>query len=394
MNIQMQICGLCIMFLLLYFCLRQKSLWMRNEKIFLFTLIVSIVCVCLDISSIVAIVNRRALPPWLLNAICKTYLVSLVAVGFTELEYTNLNLKKQREYPIRIGIMILLGVTAALSIFVLPIYYFREGKTVYTYGPSVVATYVYAMTCILLTIYKLIRFGKKMNHKRARAIWLWMIIWCAAAVIQGLNNQYLLVGFAMAMGMLILFFELENPEANMDRLTGVFNSHALTEFVKQKYRNGESFCIFSICVDQEQQYERIQGEIFDYLNSVPKARVFKRADDEIMLLFEKEEELEAALGAVRERFRRDWGRDGVNITYMITPVYLVLRDSSLAKNAEEMLRIFSISKAENENNENRSVIYIDEGMVARVREREVMARPSRKRLRMTVLKCSINPSIP
>lgn len=58
MNILTQFCGLLIMLLLLYFCLRQKSLWMATENQFLQTLVISIICVCFDILSIVAIVDE------------------------------------------------------------------------------------------------------------------------------------------------------------------------------------------------------------------------------------------------------------------------------------------------------------------------------------------------
>lgn len=378
MNIQMQICGLCIMLLLLYFCLGQKSLWMRNEKIFIFTLLVSMICVCLDIVSVVAIVHREALSVRTLDIICKTYLVSLVSVGFSGLEYTSLNLGKQKVQYVRTGFLVLIGITAVISIYVLPIEYCIEEKYVYTYGQSVKATYIYAVSCILLTLYKLVRNGRVMHRKRAKAIWLWMTIWVVAMLVQGLFNQFLLVGFATSIGMLILFFELENPEANMDRTTGLFNSHALFEYTKQKYSKGESFYGFCICIEQEQLYERIQKEIIDYLDSIPRAKIFKRADDEFMLLFEEKEVLYKILAEVRERFRHEWGRDGVNITYRIAPVYLVLSDSLIARSAEELLRIFSLCRVENENDENRSVIYIDAGMAERMREKDIMAKTIQK----------------
>ena len=34
---------------------------------------------------------------------------------------------------------------------------------------------------------------------------------------------------------MILFFELENPEIYIDRSTGFYNSYALVEFIRQRY---------------------------------------------------------------------------------------------------------------------------------------------------------------
>jgi hypothetical protein len=266
------------MLLLLYFCMRQKSLWMSSEKVFIRTLFVSIACVCLDMLSIVAIVYRETIPPLLLELICKTYLISLVAVGYSGLDYTHLNIGVKEGKWKRELVLAIVGVVAGVCIYVLPIHYFQEGRVVYTYGESVIATYMFAVTCVILTFYKLIRYGKTMTPKRQRAVWLWMSIWAAASLIQGLNNEFLLVGFATAIGMMILFFELENPEANMDRETGLFNTHALTEYMKQKQKDGESVAILYIMIDETPHYELVSEKLVNYFGAFPNAKVFKRFD--------------------------------------------------------------------------------------------------------------------
>ena len=41
-------------------------------------------------------------------------------------------------------------------------------------------------------------------------------------------------------------FELENPEANLDRETGAFNSHALLEYMRQEYEKDHTFAVLLI----------------------------------------------------------------------------------------------------------------------------------------------------
>ena len=60
-----------------------------------------------------------------------------------------------------------------------------------------------------------------MNKRRVLAICLWMAIWFVAAIIQFINNELLIVGFASAIGVLILFVIIENPEANFDKKLGI-----------------------------------------------------------------------------------------------------------------------------------------------------------------------------
>lgn len=62
-----------------------------------------------------------------------------------------------------------------------------------------------------------------------------MSIWIVSATIQYLDNSLLIVGFASVIGMLILFVIMENPESNLDRRIGCFNSYALSEFSHQLF---------------------------------------------------------------------------------------------------------------------------------------------------------------
>jgi EAL domain-containing protein (putative c-di-GMP-specific phosphodiesterase class I) len=201
-----------------------------------------------------------------------------------------------------------------------------------------------------------------------------MSIWAAASLIQGLNNEFLLVGFATAIGMMILFFELENPEANMDRETGLFNTHALTEYMKQKQKDGESVAILYIMIDETPHYELVSEKLVNYFGAFPNAKVFKRFDREFFMVFERREQLESALFKIRARFQSGWGGDGIQQNVHLRPLFIVLWDSCRAENTEELFRILTINKVENENSEENSVIYIDEEMFERQREHDRIAR--------------------
>ena len=242
MNIEVQCCGVVILALIWYFSLRQKTLKLASEKLFLITMGVNSFCLFMDILSVIAINNQDLIPGFLLALICKTYIVSLIWVGYFGLIYSHSDFRGTKEEQIRENRMYTVIVLAGtLLIYILPIQYYLEGDVVYTYGPSCTATYIFALLFVLVTLYKVGVKGREMNPKRRRAIIMWMCIWIVAAVIQFLNANLLLVGFASVLGMIILFFELENPEANLDRETGAYNAHALGEYTKQLYEKQEGF---------------------------------------------------------------------------------------------------------------------------------------------------------
>ena len=242
MNITVQCCGIAILILLWYFSLRQKPLGLESEKLFLITMGMTTFCVVMDITSIVAINYRELIPEFLLAFICKTYIVSLIWVGYWGLIYSGTDFKETRaEQRKKNRIYTVIVLTGTVLIYILPIHYYLEGDVVYTYGPSCITTYVFALLFVIATLYKVGVKGAKMNPKRRRAIIIWMFIWIIAAVTQFLNANLLLVGFASVLGMIILFFELENPEANLDRETGAYNAHALGEYARLLYEKKEVF---------------------------------------------------------------------------------------------------------------------------------------------------------
>jgi EAL domain-containing protein (putative c-di-GMP-specific phosphodiesterase class I) len=233
---------------------------------------------------------------------------------------------------------------------------------------------MFASTCIVLTIYQLIRYGNIMPPKRKRAIWLWISIWILACVIQGLNNEFLIVGYSIAVGMVILFFELENPEANMDKESGLFNTHALTEYLKQKHKDEETVSILYIVIDDNPQFEGENEKLVRYFGSFINAKVFKRFDREFFMVFDEAKQLDSALFKIKERFKSGWGGDDFRRNVRLKPLFLAVPDSSVAESPEELFRIFSICKVENENSEENTVVYIDEEFFEQQREHDRVAK--------------------
>ena len=239
MNIQMQVCGLIILVLILYFYKRQDTVGLYTETLFRRALYTCIICLVLDILSVVMIMSQAFFPGWLVRAECKLYLLSLGATGYVALVYACADaygLTRVNQFVKRMGIV---AAAVGVLIFLLPIHIYCEGRDVYTYGPSCIATYISAVLLILVTLFYTAKRGNGMNPRRRRAIRIWMTIWLISAGIQLLNSQVLLVGFAGALGIVVLFFELENPEANIDRNTGFFNARTFTDYIKYKYDSGE-----------------------------------------------------------------------------------------------------------------------------------------------------------
>ena len=378
MNIQAQCCGVAILLLLLYFFLKQKKLGLLSEKMFLRVVSISFFCLCLDILSIVVIVHHDSLSDLFIHFICKSYLVSLTWMGFFGLIYASMDLHTRNIYHKVIRNSFFFVLTGSVIIYILPIYYYCEKNVVYTYGPSCIMTYIVAIGFVLLTLYRVTVNGKKMNPKRRSAVTLWMIIWIIAAAIQFLNAKLLLVGFATAFGVVILFFELENPEANLDRETGAYNAHALWEYIRQKFETKDTFSLLVITFTELQENETkpeeldaALKEIVQYLGRFKNVKIFKNVERELVLIFQDRNSLEETFTKIQERFCYAWNETNKEVwSILLKPYYIIFPDSSILSGSEEIFRLSKFYKSERYKHPDKDRVYVDEEKIHRVRERE------------------------
>ncbi len=346
MNIQMQVAGLGVLALLLIFYARRKSVGLYTEIFFRRTMMVTLANVIMDICSIVAIVNEDSIPVWFCYAVCKLYLALLVWTGCFGLLYICQDIYKGKA---RLRSLTGFGLAAFIGnalIFVLPINTFCEGRVVYTYGPSVMATYIFCCSFVVLTLVMALLKRHQMNRTRVESVVLWILVWMCAAVVQFCFNELLLVGYASCIGMVILFFKLENPEANIDRETGAFNSHVLYNYMSQLYERNQAFSLMMISLnDRHNEVETSDDsrivDVARYLERLKGAKVFKNVEAEFMVLYEDAELFNDAVVDILDRFEHDWrGR-----TY--DPLYICIGNSKVADSVDEIYNVMRYYKQNN-----------------------------------------------
>lgn len=381
MNIEVQCCGVAILMLIWYFSLRQKPLGLESKKLFLLTMGMTSFCLVLDIVSVVAICYRELIPVFLLAVICKTYIASLIWVGYCGLIYSSNDFVVTKEsWRKKNKIYTVFALTGTVLIYVLPIYYYHEGMVVYTYGPSCIATYIFALLFVLATVYKVGVRGKEMNPKRRRAILIWMFIWIVAAVTQFLNASLLLVGFTSAIGVVILFFELENPEASLDKETGAYNAHALGEYAKQLYRRQESFSALLLALndaavaseeDNSAQVSVLLRSVVRHAEKLKDVKVFKTLERELILMTAGGERIQEVFQDVKRYMENVWRENRGEALSLVSPSYVLLPDSSMLRNVEEIFQLLRHSRVEVRKAQEGNCIILDEEKIAHYKEREM-----------------------
>lgn len=377
MNIQGQICGLIVIIVLFLFFVKQRKVGLHTEYIFFLILMTTLVSLVLDITSVAAIVYKDSMPSFLVNVLCKVYLVSLIIVAMCALVYVLADVYIERQYYNKINSYVIITAIISVIVLVLPIGVANDNGKVYSYGPSVVSTYIFVLIYLLDCIYQIIRYGKHMNKKRRDAALIWILFWIASAIIQASSDHLLLVGFACAIGVMTLFCVLENPQSMIDRQLGCFNAHAFIEYMKQRYERNDSFCVVLLSfVDykrsgiDEHQINHILKEAEQYLESFKKAKVYKNVDPELILTFKNKAYMMQCMNEIRERIRKPWTKD-LPEPVMYKPLMVVMNDSSIAGSADEAFSLIQSYKND-ESAAFNNVYVIDEKAVAGLRDKEAV----------------------
>lgn len=341
MNIQIQLCGIVLLLVIYYFYGRQRKVHLDTGTVFFRALLMALASISLDVLSIIGITYMEYLPLFLVKLLCRLYLVSLVSLAICTLFYICVDVYSKRvQYKKVLYWNGSIACAAIPFILFLPISIknLPESGQVYTYGPAVVLTYICAVLYLLVNLYLLFHKRESIAQGRQHAVLFWMMIWLGAALIQFFNNEILVVGYASAIGVMVLYLKLENPEMNLDRQTGLFNHTALNRYLKQLGGNEQKFSAVILVMEHsfyknlsQQSEEEAEMTMIKYLLSFREIFAFKNSGDEITLICKNEEDAREKMETLKRRFELGWGTDEsvfLRPSWIFLPTSEVLRDAA------------------------------------------------------------------
>lgn len=322
MSIQIQCCGIIILLILMFFQGRQRKTHLVTERIFRWVIWTSFVCLLLDVGSILVInyafTPGHAIPMFLVDLISKLYLTTMPVLGMCTLMYICAdvyyeNLSTLHRHASAYGSLCTLGI---LLILALPIEYHKNalGRVTNTDGPSVYATYAFITIYLTLIVFHLIWDRNHLNNRRRNASIVWMGLWIGSFIIQLLNNSMLLAGFACAVGILIIYLSLENPEANLDKQTGLLSQAVMRSYFKQMYSQGRNFSTLLLLLDTssaprmgKRTPDDVRMILSRYLERHPQWMVFTQNENRLLFAFDDPQQAQEARMKITGYLTQAWG---------------------------------------------------------------------------------------
>ena len=122
MNIKVQACGFVLLVILYLLYHQQHTLQTYSRRAFLRFYAVTVLCILMDILSIVAIESASHLPALFVTFVCKTYLITLVLTALCGVMYIGVDiLLSNKAFRKTEHLILLITSVVCLSIYLLPI---------------------------------------------------------------------------------------------------------------------------------------------------------------------------------------------------------------------------------------------------------------------------------
>ena len=262
--------------------------------------------------------------------------------------------------------MLLAGIATILLVsivltnpFTEKLFYF-DVSAGYVEGPWYRLMYYSALFHLAVILILVTSWRKEFGPQKIKVILDILILCGCGVVIQLLYYPLLMTGFGMSLGILALFLTINNPNANRDSLTGVYNHLYLTRRSDELIAAGKSFHIITIYLYQLKHINKVAGvEGGDYilqltakkLEELCGSRVFRITGKRFLVLTMSLQEYEYYITQIKKMFETDMQMDA-DSSKPATPVILSgivhgqkLGTSGLMLEYEEYLESLSLQNS-------------------------------------------------
>lgn len=189
---------------------------------------------------------------------------------------------------------------------------FDSGKG-YVEGSWYLLTYFFALANILMAAFIVIKGRKELGIQKIKTLCEIFVISTAGIFIQLHNRELLTTGFGISLGVLVLFFTLNNPYVHTDHMTGLYDKPYFVRQCKELIATGQKFHIIEVELYQLRHVNQVAGSRHgDYLLQVVSQklkemcgqRAFHITGKRFVLLLNSIREYEDCLDSLEEFFNK------------------------------------------------------------------------------------------
>ena len=225
-NIDFLIAAMVILLLVLWYFLGQKRAEDLNNQVFLFFAVIGILDVVAELASnyYISFPNSNCEIAAMLATTIFYLLQALLpftVICYIQTLHDNKIISAKKMFLSGVPTFILMGMILTNS-FTEKLFYF-DIPAGYMKGPWYMLMYYSALCHMAAALILIVIWRKKLGYRKVKVLLEILLISGAGVVIQLLYHPLLTTGFGMSLGILALFITINNPHANIDTLTGLYN---------------------------------------------------------------------------------------------------------------------------------------------------------------------------
>lgn len=313
-NMDFLIAAMVILLLILWYFWDQKRAENLNNQVFFFWTVLGIMDVTAELISTYYITSGRGKFGIMALLTTTVFYLLQALLPYTWICYIQTLHEKKIISPKK---MLLSGVPTFCLISVIltnpfteKLFYF-DLSAGYIKGPWYMLMYYSALGHFVAAFILILIWKEELGSRKVKILLEILIIVVGGVVIQLLYHPLLTTGFGMSLGILALFITINNPYANTDSLTGLYNHLYLIKKGNELIAAGKSFHIITIYLYQLKHVNKIAGiEGGDYiLQSTAKKlsdlcgkKIFRITGKRFLILASSLEEYEHYLSRLKRMF--------------------------------------------------------------------------------------------
>lgn len=221
------------------------------------------------------------------------YAVSLVA-----------NEKKVKRILLYTGITMFID---AVTVTILPIYFEYDPVCSLPLGAAVTYTYVAVLAIIVVSLFMLIKNKKTFNRYQFLSFSIWLGLLALGGILQFILLNTIkvpVVSFVYALGVVILFFVVENPGNRYNYQKNLFHHETFINYISERINSND---IQSLLFIHTAMKEKDNGAVRDFMEHIvsnnfknTRIKIFKGSSSEIIITSKDIEELQELAGRINE----------------------------------------------------------------------------------------------
>lgn len=247
------------------------------------------------------------------------------------------------------------------------IFYFDQNY-VYKHGPGMAVLYAISGYYVFCGLVYVVWFRKVLEKVKKYMVYVFLLGNLLGIILQYTIDDLLIVGYFVAVSIVMIYISLQNPSESIDPETGNYNKKYFIRCLGNWIKEEKKFAVICVEVDQLKMIQETLGQtnssavltqISDFFHSLSqKENLFYLGNGQFALLLDEEQQTKNVLGKINNRFRKAFKVE--NMEMLLSMFISVVSYSSRVQTPEDVLDALGYAMTQARAKGIGAVVYADE----------------------------------